>query len=352
MKAAQLVAPGKFEMREVEVPELAAGEVLIRVAAAGICGSDAHLVHLEKPPFPLPMTLGHESTGYIEALGPGVKGLQQGQAMLVAGIWGCGQCRACREGRENACEYWARRSPVPLGPGLGFNGGMAERMVVPGRALFPLGDLDPVEAAPLADAGVTPCHAINLARPHLHADAIVAVIGVGGLGHMAVQILRATTSCRIVAIDTDATRLNAAKVLGADDTVASDADAAEKIMQLTDGLGVQAVFDFVGTNPTLALANAIVAPYGALIVVGLGRGSFLAVADAPPTGMPKWGVSLIRPYGGTHRDIFEVIGLAQRGRLKASIERHALCEAPAVLASLTQGRVQGRAVLIPERGSR
>jgi propanol-preferring alcohol dehydrogenase len=347
MKAAQLVAPGSFEVRDVEVPEPGPGEVLLRVSAAGMCGSDLHIVGIQEAVFPLPMTLGHESTGKVEKLGPGVKALEPGEAVLVAGIWGCGRCRACVEGRENACEYWATRSPVPLGPGLGFNGGMAELMVAPARALHSLGDLDPVAAAPLGDAGVTPCHAINLARPHLRADATVAVIGAGGLGHMALQILRATTACRIIALDNDPSRLEAAKGHGADLTVLSDGQAAKTIMQLTRGLGVEAVLDFVGMTPTLALANTIVANYGIVVVVGLGAGTFSVVADSPPTGTPKWGVTLIRPYGATTRDIFEVIGLAQRGKLKAEIERHALAEAPAVLARLAKGQVRGRAVLVP-----
>ena len=347
MQAAQLVAPGDFALREIDVPEPGAGEVLLRVLAAGMCGSDVHIVHAAAPLFPLPLTLGHETAGSIEKLGPGVKGLERGEQVLVAGIWGCGLCRACLEGRENACEYWARRTPVPLGPGLGFNGGMADYMVAPARSLFPLGGLDPVQAAPLGDAGVTPCHAINLVRQHLRCDATVVVIGVGGLGHMALQILRATTACRLIAVDTDAGRLQAAKGHGADLTVPSDSHAAAALLQLTGGLGAQVVFDFAGIGPTLSLASAAVASYGAVVAVGLGGGSLPLVADAPPAGSPKWGVTLIRPYDATTRDIFEVIALAQAGKLTAELERHRLSEAPAVLTSLAEGRVRGRAVLVP-----
>ncbi len=347
MRAARLMAPGRFEMQDIDVPEPGPGEVLVRVGGAGLCGSDVHIVHMKSAPFPFPMTLGHETAGVVEKWGSGVKGLERGQRVLVAGIWGCGQCRACLEGRENACEYWARRSPVPLGPGLGFNGGMAEFMVAPARSLYQLGDLDPVQAAPLGDAGVTPCHAINLVRSHLRGDATVVVIGVGGLGHMALQILRATTACRLIAVDTDAGRLNASRAHGADDTVLSDAHAAATLLQMTGGLGAQVVFDFAGVSPTLALANAVVATYGALVMVGLGTGSLSVVADAPPAGAPKWGVTLIRPYGATSRDIFEVIGLAQQGKLKADLERHPLSEAPGVLTALAEGKVRGRAVLVP-----
>jgi propanol-preferring alcohol dehydrogenase len=342
-----LIAPGRLEVRDVEVPEPQPGEVLVRVLAAGMCGSDVHIVHEASAPFQLPMTLGHETTGIVEKLGPGVKAINVGDAVLVAGIWGCGRCRACTAGRENACEFWASRSPVPPGPGLGFNGGMAEFMVAPARALFPIGTLDPIEAAPLADAGVTPCHAINLARPHLRADTTVVVIGVGGLGHLAIQLLRATTACRIIAIDANAERLEAATRHGADVVVLSNTRTAETVLQLTQGRGAEAVFDFVGVDMTLALANTVVANAGVLVVVGLGGGTFPIVAAAPPFGTPKWGVTLIRPYGATTRDIFEVIGLAQLGKLKAEIERHTLEEAPLVLNLLHEGRVKGRAVLIP-----
>lgn len=347
MRAAQLVAPGRFEVRDVDVPEPGPGEVLVRIRAAGMCGSDVHLVHAREAPFQLPLTLGHESTGVVEKLGVGVKVLVPGEAVLVAGIWACGRCRPCLEGRENACEFWASRAPIPPGPGLGFNGGMAEFMVAPARTLFPLGTLDPVEAAPLADAGVTPCHAINLARSHLRADTTVVVIGVGGLGHLALQLLRATTACRIIAVDADSDRLTSAKTHGADEVVLSNTRATETLMQLTQGRGAEAVFDFVGVDGTLALANAVVANAGVLVVVGLGGGTFPLVAAAPPFGTPKWNVTLLRPYGATTRDIFEVIGLAQRGKLKAVIERHTLEEAPVVLNLLREGRVKGRAVLVP-----
>jgi propanol-preferring alcohol dehydrogenase len=347
MMAAQLVAPGRFVVQHVEIPEPAAGEVLLKVAGCGLCGSDVHIVRMEQSPFRLPLTLGHETTGFIEKLGVGVQGFERGQAVLVAGIWGCGRCRACRDGRENACEHWATRSPVPLGPGLGFPGGMAEWMVAPARALFPLGDLDPVRAAPLADAGVTPYHAINLARAHLRSDATVAVIGVGGLGHMALQILRATTACRIVALDTDQERLRAARDHGADAVVLSNAEAPEALMQMTGGLGAEAVFDFVGVDATLKLASQVVATYGTMVVVGLGGGTLSVMADAPPRGTPRWGVSLIRPYGATSRDLFEVIGLAQKGKLAAECELHPLAEATSVLEALARGQVRGRAVLTP-----
>ena len=361
MKAVQLVAPGKLEVREIEEPKPAPDQVLLKVAAAGMCGSDLHIIHAppvlfdpERGGFPLPLTLGHETTGHVVALGASAKGVAEGAgiavgaAVMVSGIWGCGLCRACEQGRVNACQYWAVRANVPRGPGLGFAGGMAEYMVVPAQQLFPLGDLDPVEAAPLADAGVTPCHAINLVRHALTPDATVVVIGVGGLGHMALQLLRATTSCRVIAVDNDPERLASAPSYGADLTVRSDAQAADEILALTRGLGAEVVLDFAGVEPTLKLGNRIVGVYGHWVIVGLGKGDFpIRTASPAQGGAPPWGVSVIRPYGATRSDSRQVIALAQQGRLKASVERFALDDAPAAFRKLEHGEIHGRAVLVP-----
>lgn len=361
MKAVQLVAPGKLEVRDIADPKPESDQVLLKVAAAGMCGSDLHII--EAPPalfdvarggFSLPLTLGHETTARVVSVGASARavaeasGLVEGAAVMVSGIWGCGLCRACEQGRVNACQYWAVRANVPRGPGLGFAGGMADYVVAPVTQLFPLGDLDPVQAAPLADAGVTPCHAINLVRHALLPDATVVVIGVGGLGHMALQILRATTSTRIIAVDNDPARLEGAKGYGADLTVRSDDKAADEILALTKGLGAEVVIDCAGVTPTLALGNRIVCNYGHWVIVGLGKGEFPLRATSPSMGgTPRWGVSVIRPYGATRGDSREVIALAQKGLLKASIEPYPLEQAPAVFKKLEHGEIHGRAVLIP-----
>src|SRR4051812_9097205 len=145
MRAFQLVEPGQAEIRDVQRPAPAAGEVLLRVAGAGVCHSDLHLVHAPKAPFAVPFTLGHELAGWVEELGAGVRGLREGEPVLAYLCWGCGRCRACVVGAENYCEAFPR-GQVP-GPGLGYAGAMAEFAVVPARHLVPLGDLDPVASA-------------------------------------------------------------------------------------------------------------------------------------------------------------------------------------------------------------
>jgi propanol-preferring alcohol dehydrogenase len=191
--------------------------VLIKIGGASVCHSDLHVMEEDlgfKPPF----TLGHENAGWIAALGQGVMGFKEGDAVSVYGPWGCGRCHACQLSMENYCENWAHVDS--FGAGLGLDGGMAEYMLVPSpRLLVPLGDLSPVKAAPLSDAALTPYHAIKRALPHLTADSTVVVMGVGGLGHMAMQLLRVLAPVRIVAADVDDKKLQQAKALGADDIV-------------------------------------------------------------------------------------------------------------------------------------
>ena len=205
MKAYQLVEWRQPpELREVDVPEPGPGEVLIKVGGAGACHSDLHV--MEWPagflPYELPFTLGHENAGWVEAVGPGVKRLDVGEAVAVYGPWGCGRCRPCRMTLETLCEHASEFRAA--GGGLGRDGGMAEYMLVPdARLLVPLGDLDPRDAAPLSDAALTPYHAIKLALAKLVPGSSAVVIGVGGLGHMAVQLLRALSPARVIATDID-----------------------------------------------------------------------------------------------------------------------------------------------------
>lgn len=345
MRAYQLVEPGRAELREVESPAPGPGEVLLRVAGAGVCHSDLHLVHAPSAPFPPPFTLGHEAAGTVAALGRGVEGWAPGDGALVYLCWGCGSCRACAAGAENACEA-VGRGAVP-GPGLGFPGAMAEYLVVPARHLVPLGALDPVAAAPLTDAALTSLHAIETVRHRLHPGATAVVVGVGGLGHMAVQLLRATSGARIVAVDADPGRLALALEHGADLAVPAGDQAAGDVLTDTGGRGADAVLDFVGADSTLALAAAVVATEGHICIVGLARGTLPVVAAPPGRRAQPWGTTVSRPYGGTVPELHAVVALARAGRITPAVEAFALDEAPAVFERLAAGAIRGRAVLVP-----
>ena len=345
MKAYQLIEwQHPAELRDVDVPEPGPGEVLVKVGGAGACHSDLHL--LEWPegqlPFELPFTLGHENAGWIAALGAGVTGLDIGEAVAVYGPWGCGHCRACRQSRENYCERQAEIGA--FGGGLGLNGGMAEYLLVPSpRLLIPLGDLDPRDAAPLSDAALTPYHAIKRGLPKLAPGQTALVIGVGGLGHMAVQILRALTSAQIVAVDVNPHHLEVAREVGADAALLSGPDTLDEIRELTRGLGAELVLDIVGNDDTLALAAAAAHVDGELNVLGLAGGSLNWTA----MGTLPWACGITCTYWGSALELMEVLELARAGRIRAHVQRFTLDEAPEAYAAMRDGRLEGRAVVCP-----
>ncbi len=332
------------EFREVEVPEPGPGQVLIKVAGAGACHSDLHLMEWPEGAFnfPLPFTLGHENTGWVERLGAGVTGLEPGEPVAVYGPWGCGRCRACRLSRENFCENAAELGA--MGGGLGRDGGFAPYMLIPAaRLLVPLGDLDPVEAAPLTDAGLTPYHAIKRNLRRLVPGTSVAVIGAGGLGHMAVQIARAISGAQVIAVDIDDAKLALAREVGADHAVLSGPDAAAAIRDLTRGRGVMVVLDFVGTEATMALGAAVVRPEGEVTVVGLAGGTLGFRFGAMP-----FDSAITVPYWGSAVELMEVLDLARAGRIRARVERFPLSQVADAYARLREGKIDGRAVITPQ----
>ncbi|RIJ77038.1 NAD(P)-dependent alcohol dehydrogenase [Nakamurella silvestris] len=346
MRALKLVSAGKIELQDVPIPELGPEDVLVKVAGAGLCHSDLHILQMDETwPF-FGNTVGHEAAGYVEKVGSDVTDLTKGDAVLVSVIWACGRCRACVEGRDNACEVAGSRTMFPTTPGIGPDGGMAEYMKVNARHLDKIGDLDPIAAAPLADAGVTPMHAINSARSRLTPGSTAVVIAVGGLGHMGLQILKATTGARIIAIDNDESKLAIARELGADLVLKSDSSAAQRVLDETNGYGADAVFDFVGVEPTVDLAIQIVAPEGVIRLVGLGGGSFPFVAGTDASSVP-WGVNVQRSYGGTRADQLQVIALAQQGKLTVEYLTYPLEKFEQAFADLEHGKVAGRAILVP-----
>jgi propanol-preferring alcohol dehydrogenase len=333
------------ELQEVEQPEPGPGEILLRVAAAGACHSDLHLFHDFEPgllPYELPFTLGHENAGTVEATGPGVSGLETGQPVAVYGPWGCGRCLQCVRGYENYCEHQAEIGAS--GGGLGRDGGMAPFMIVPRvRHLVPLADLDPVQAAPLTDAGLTPYHAIKRAVPVLGAGTTAVVIGAGGgLGHLAVQILRALTSSLVIGVDSRDTALKIATDNGAHHGVLAGESAAQEIRDLTKGRGAEAVFDLVGIDATMALGAAVVRPLGHLTLVGIGGGTLPFSFFSIP-----YEVTLSTTYWGTIPELHEVIALAERGLITPKVQRFSLDDAMGAYEAMRSGKLEGRAVITP-----
>ena len=343
MQAVRFVGVGRpAQINDVPKPSPGPGQVVIKVGGAGVCHSDLHVMEEDlgfKPPF----TLGHENAGWVSTVGEGVMGVKEGDAVAVYGPWGCGRCHACQLSMENYCENWA--SVDGFGGGLGLDGGMAEYMLVPSaRLLVPLGDLSPAKAAPLSDAALTPYHAIKRALPHLNGESTVVVLGVGGLGHMAVQLLRVLTPVRIVAADVDDRKLQQAKALGADEVVnnRNASEAAERIQQITGPRGAALVLDCVGVQPTLDLGATLLGRNSVWTILGLGGGRHDFRHGSTP-----YGTSMSIPYWGSRVELMEVIAMARAGRIHAETKGFPLDEAVDVYAKLKAGQITGRAVLIP-----
>lgn len=341
MRAAQLPEPGKdIVITEVPDPEPGPGEVVVRVAAAGVCHSDLTFQQagpgMPAPPS-YPWTMGHEIAGHVQAVGAGVQGLAEGDAVGVWPGWGDRTCAVCRSGAEHLC-------PNMRYPGLGSPGGWADLLHIPDpRYLVPLGDLDPVQAVPLTDAGLTSYGAASKLLPFLpDAGRSVAVIGVGGLGQFAVKYLRALTDATVIAVDIDEAKRTHALTIGATTAVDSQADdAAEQVMAATsDGLGVNAIVDFVGIDSTLALAAAVTAPQGRIVLVGIGGGS-LTVSYVSPRQQVQVSTSTL----GTVDDQRRVIQLAREHGIIGNTTPYAFEDVNQALRDLADHKITERAVL-------
>jgi propanol-preferring alcohol dehydrogenase len=342
----------KSDPQLVEVPEPVPGpgEVVVRVGGAGACHSDLHLLYEFEDgtlPYGPPFTLGHENAGWVHAVGDGVEDVAVGQAVAVFGSWSCGRCARCRVGMENYCEDPASAKAPGGGGGLGWDGGMADFMLVPhSRLLVPLPDgLAPAQAAPLADAGLTPYHAVTRSRQKLGAGRTAVVIGVGGLGHIAVQLLKVLTPATVVAIDRREQSLALARRFGADHAVLAGDGAVDAVRDLTRGQGADVVLDFVGVDQSLATAARMARALGDITIVGVGGGSvpvgFFRLANEVSVQTMNW---------GSLPELREVLDLAAAGKLMPVITTYALDEAPEVYARLARGEIEGRAVIVPQSG--
>jgi alcohol dehydrogenase, propanol-preferring len=331
------------EFQEVPDPHAGPGQVVVRVAGSGLCHTDFTVISRdrnhwgnEQPPF----TLGHEVAGWVEEVGTGVTNFRRGDAVAINPSWAsCGHCHMCRSGEENHCLY----QTAIRAPGVGYNGGHAPYILVPeARFLVPIGDLDPVMAAPLTDAGITTYSAIKPALPGIWPGSTAVVIGVGGLGFYAIQFLRLLTAARVVGVDSTEARLKLAREHGADDVVTSGPDAANQIRELSGGIGAAFVIDCVGVNATLATAVASLSWRGHLTMVGAAGGSIpFDFYKVPP------GAQLTTSLNGGSIALMDVVQMAALGRLKILADRYPFSEAKRAYDDFEHGRLVGRAVLLP-----
>jgi len=336
MKVARLAAPRKpFAIVDADRPEPAPGEVVVKIVASGVCHSDLHIARGEFESVKYPITLGHEPAGYVYEVGEGVTSLKRGQPVIVYPGRGCGRCWFCLRGEENHCED---------GKFIGFDqdGGYAEYLLVESpRYVFPLSGLSLDEGAPLGCAGITAYHAVKAkALPVLHAGDDVVVIGVGGLGHVAIQLLKKMSTCSIVAVDVRRRSLSLAEKLGSDQTVLPGKNMAAQVRRVAKNR-VGAVIDFVGSTSTLTASYEMLRTGGRLVVVGA-AGGHLKMDSGSTNGREVHG-----SISGSLSEMSELMELARQKQFKVVVKPYALEQVNEVLKMLEEGHIEGRAVLKP-----
>jgi alcohol dehydrogenase, propanol-preferring len=338
MKAAvlrQFRSPLSIE--EVERPVVSADEVLIRVEACGVCHSDIHVADGDWTQLAgivkRPLILGHEIAGRVAERGPGVRDLEIGDRVGVPWIhWSCGECEFCREGNENLCS----RQKIT---GVTVDGGYAEFVKAPSSHTQKIPDaVSAINAAPLFCAAVTVYRALKHSGPLKGRR--LAVFGVGGLGHIAVQFARAL-GAEVTAIDVSDEKLELARSLGAAQVL--NARAADLGKQLRRQGGVHVAMVTSGSKAAYDTAFYGIRPTGTLLVVGLPAENICF----PPILMAAGEIRIRASAVGTRQDLREVLSLAAEGKVRCQVNARPLDEANDALDQLRAGRVSGRIVLIP-----
>jgi propanol-preferring alcohol dehydrogenase len=351
MKAARIVKLNEpLQVQELQTPRPKGTQILVKIQSSGVCHSDVHVWEgyyegIDGQPLKTtdrgvkyPLTPGHEIAGIVDALGEQVEGFSKNDKVLVYPWIGEGLCPACRLGEENLCDK---------GRSLGIyvDGGYAEYVLVPHyRYLVKIGDdMDTDTIAPLSCAGLTAYGAVKNAN--LKPDENVAIVGTGGLGLMAIQLVKAVTGARIIAIDLDDQKLNVAKKNGADITINSKKeDPVKAILELTDKLGADAIIDFVNASKTVETDMQFLRRRARVVLVGLFGGEL----KLSLVSMPTRAYRLIGSYTGTLSDMIELVSLAGRGVINPVISnRFKLDQATEALTMLRDGKILGRGVLNP-----
>jgi NAD+-dependent secondary alcohol dehydrogenase Adh1 len=325
-----------------EVPEprvTGPDDVIVRIGGAGLCRTDLHIMDgwlAGFIPADLPLVLGHENAGWVHAVGPAVEHAAVGDAVICHPNLTCGVCGACRAGDDMRC------AAGPSLPGATRAGGMAELFKTGARAIVKLGaGAEPAQLAALADAGLTAYHAVHKAVPALGAGSSAVAVGVGGLGHIGVQCLKAMTPAEIIAVDTSEDALKLALDCGADHVVTADGRHTQQVRDLT-GSGADAVFDFVGEDATIGDSVAMLRPGGTYYLVGYG-----GTVNLPTIPLVLGEISIVASLIGTSSDLAGLVALAAQGKIKLRSSSYPLEAAGDAIEDLRQGRIRGRAILTP-----
>ena len=332
----------ELKLEQVPDPEIRhPNEVIVRIVAAGLCRTDLHIIEgvwreiLDPAGTLLPYTPGHETTGIVEAVGSAVTAVKPGDRVICHPLKSCGVCLACRMGEDMYCTNGRF-------PGLDSDGGFAEYLVTNERALVKLpAEVDLVEVAPLADAGLTAYRAAKRAARLVPPDGWAVVIGIGGLGHLALQVLRGLSAARLVAVDIAPQALERAKELGADYVLPGGPELVAQVRELTGG-GAHVVLDFVGERGVEQQGWQMLRKGGTHLIIGYG-----GRLEIPTVQMIFQEMAVAGSLVGNYRELSELMDLAARGLVRVYVQRYRLEEINRAIDDFKHGRYFGRAVIVP-----
>ena len=324
---------------EVPDPKITSpSDIIVRVGGAGVCRTDLHIIEglwRDRVAVKLPYIMGHENAGWIEAVGGSVHSVNTGDPVICHPLLSRGETLAARRGND--------MHAGGAFPGIDSDGGYAELLKTTERAVVKLPQtLAPKDVAPYADAGLTAYHVVKKAAAHLTPTDYAVVLGVGGLGHIGVQVLKALSAAAVVAVDRSEIALKLASESGADHVVKADGGELDRVMTLTGGLGAQTVIDFVGEGDSVSKGLKMTRNAGYYYIVGYGGKVEISTMD-----MIVSEKSIVGNLVGTYPDLVELMALAERGLVKLATKEYRLADANTALHDLKNGHVKGRAVLIP-----
>jgi NAD+-dependent secondary alcohol dehydrogenase Adh1 len=341
MKAARLHEyHSKLSIDDIDEPTVTGPlDVIVKIGGAGLCRTDIHIQEgqwAEKSQVQLPYVLGHENAGWVHEIGSAVTNVAVGDTVICHPLITCGLCRACRAGNDMMCEDQAF-------PGIAVDGGMAEYLKTSARSVVKLDpSLHPADIAALADAGLTAYHAVAKAAKILYPGTKALVIGSGGLGHIGIQCLKALTPAEIIVLDPNEKALELAGSIGADHLVRYGDNHIEKVKELTDGKGVEAVVDFVGERGVIPEGIEMMQNGYDYYVIGYGEN-----VDVPTIDIISREINFIGNLVGTYNDLAELMTLTAQGKVKLHTRTYDLEDVNGAIDDLDNGRLQGRGILIP-----
>ena len=341
MRAARLHAYHEpLKLDEVDEPKADGPlDVVVRIGAAGLCRTDLHIQEgqwAEKSGVELPYTPGHENAGWVHAIGSAVTNVEVGDTVIVHPFISCGLCHPCRAGDDMHCLAGSF-------PGINRDGGFADFLFTSARSVVKLDpSLEPKAIAALADAGLTAIHAVKKAIPVLGPGTRAVVIGAGGLGHIGIQCLRAMTPTEIIVIDPSEPALALAGEMGAHHTVKVDGGHVDTVKEMTDGMGAEAIIDFVGEKGAIEDGIDMIRDGGFYYVIGYGEN-----IDIPTIDVISREISFIGNLVGTYVDLEDLMTLTAQGQVTLHTSTYPLDAINDAMADLDNGRLQGRGILIP-----